>query len=112
MAGLVVGNDFLPGRFIFGQQFGTYIYNPAGGRTDAFQRYYPEFVIKQRIAQVLVLSPMVMLLIFWIFVLEHFSKFRLFCLIFGINRPPFAFTNTYSLNHLGKCVIPDLVDHL
>lgn len=48
MAGLVVGNDFLLGRFIFGQQFGAYLYNPVGGRPDVFQRYYLEFMINKQ----------------------------------------------------------------
>lgn len=49
MAGIVVGNDFLLGRFIFGQQFGAYLYNPVGGTPDVFQRYYLEFMFNQRI---------------------------------------------------------------
>ncbi len=49
MAGLFAGNDFLLGRFLFGQQFGAYLYNPVGGRPDVFQRYYLEFMINSRI---------------------------------------------------------------
>jgi hypothetical protein len=48
MAGLFVGNDFLLGRFIFGQQFGAYLYNPVGGRPDVFQRYHLEFMINKQ----------------------------------------------------------------
>jgi hypothetical protein len=45
MAGLFAGNDFLLGRFVFGQQFGVYLYNPVGDTPDVFQRYYLEFMI-------------------------------------------------------------------
>jgi outer membrane protein W len=49
MAGIFAGNDFLLGRFIFGQQFGAYLYNPVGGRPDVFQRYHLEFMINNRL---------------------------------------------------------------
>jgi hypothetical protein len=45
MIGVLAGNDFLLGRFIFGQQFGVYLYNPHGGTPDVFQRYYLDFFI-------------------------------------------------------------------
>lgn len=45
MAGLFVGNDFLLGRFIFGQQFAAYIYNPYGGTPDVYQRYFLDFIV-------------------------------------------------------------------
>jgi hypothetical protein len=38
-AGLLAGNEFLLGRFIFSQQFGVYIYNPYKRDADVFQRY-------------------------------------------------------------------------
>jgi hypothetical protein len=47
MAGLFAGNDFLLGRFVFGQQFGVYLYNPVGGTPDVFQRYHIEFMINK-----------------------------------------------------------------
>jgi len=43
MAGLFVGNDFLLGRFMFGQQFGVYVFNPYGGTPDLYQRYFLDF---------------------------------------------------------------------
>jgi hypothetical protein len=49
MAGLFAGNDFLLGRFVFGQQFGVYLYNPVGGTPDVFQRYHIEFMINKRL---------------------------------------------------------------
>ncbi len=49
MIGLLAGNDFLLGRFIFGQQFGVYLYNPHGGTPDVFQRYYLDFFITDRL---------------------------------------------------------------
>jgi len=38
-AGVLAGNEFLLGRFIFSQQFGVYIYNPYKRDADVFQRY-------------------------------------------------------------------------
>lgn len=43
MAGVLAGNDFLLGKFVFGQQFGVYIYNPYGNTPDLFQRYFLDF---------------------------------------------------------------------
>lgn len=45
MAGLFVGNDFLLGRFVFGQQFGVYVFNPYGGTPDLYQRYFLDLLV-------------------------------------------------------------------
>lgn len=43
MAGILVGNEFLLGKFLFGQQFGVYVYDPYKRNTIAFQRYWLDF---------------------------------------------------------------------
>ncbi|MFP4470358.1 MAG: acyloxyacyl hydrolase [Bacteroidales bacterium] len=38
-AGLLVGNEFILGRFLFSQQFGVYIYDPYQKNSSLFQHY-------------------------------------------------------------------------
>jgi len=43
MAGILIGNEFLLGKFLFGQQFGIYVYNPYNQNTTTFQRYWLDY---------------------------------------------------------------------
>ncbi len=47
-AGLLIGNEFLPGRFIFSQQIGVYLYDPYHHNTALYQRYALEMKITER----------------------------------------------------------------
>ncbi len=49
MAGILAGNEFLLGKFLFGQQFGIYVYDPYKRNTLAFQRYWLDFKFCNRI---------------------------------------------------------------
>jgi hypothetical protein len=37
--GVAIGHEFLLGKFLFGQQFGAYVYKPYRVRDDVYQRY-------------------------------------------------------------------------
>ncbi|NCA84858.1 MAG: acyloxyacyl hydrolase [Clostridia bacterium] len=46
--GFLIGNEFLPGRFIFSQQLGVYLYDPYHHNTALYQRYALEMKITER----------------------------------------------------------------
>ncbi|MDD3130856.1 MAG: acyloxyacyl hydrolase [Bacteroidales bacterium] len=46
--GFLIGNEFLPGRFIFSQQIGVYLYDPYHHNTALYQRYALEMKIMER----------------------------------------------------------------
>ena len=48
-AGILIGNEFLLGKFNFSQQFGIYIYNPYRRDADVFQRYAVDFQFTKNI---------------------------------------------------------------
>ena len=44
-AGVLIGNEFLLGRFNFSQQFGVYVYDPYNREADVYQRYGLDYQI-------------------------------------------------------------------
>jgi len=48
MAGLMVGNEFLVGKFLFNQMIGIYLYDPFKANTILFQRYGLDYKISNR----------------------------------------------------------------
>ncbi|MBE0638362.1 MAG: acyloxyacyl hydrolase [Bacteroidales bacterium] len=50
LAGLLLGNDFLLGQFLFGQQFGVYVYHPHVNNADFFQRYFLDYFFTKNIS--------------------------------------------------------------
>lgn len=47
-AGLLLGHEFLMGRFLFSQHMGWYVYNPSGYNTLLYQRYSMLYKINSR----------------------------------------------------------------
>ncbi len=43
MAGVLIGNEFLLDKFIFGQRFGIYVYDPYKRNALPFQRHWLDF---------------------------------------------------------------------
>lgn len=48
-AGMLIGNEFLLGKFNFSQQFGIYIYDPYNRDADVYQRYGLDYHISQKL---------------------------------------------------------------
>lgn len=48
-AGILIGNEFLLGRFNFSQQFGVYLYDPYNREADVYQRYGLDYQITQKL---------------------------------------------------------------